>query len=376
MDNLVIISRITPLNWPWRTLKMKKSICFIRRSFRFDGGAEAAAASYIKCLERVSDIRLICETWSGDLSKKTTSKVAKGGWSRGTKYEHFITGALQIAATNGCLIHSHEWTPGAHVLRLGDGLHSHWLDLRGTSNLWRRFDGFHRRKLRFEQEAITHPDLKFLICNSNFVKNSVIERYSVDPSKICVIRNVVTQPFKEFDPSCVQRLSRKLLFVGSGWERKGLSDAIKAFALLPNEWTFDVVGTDKAINEYKKLAERIGVENRIHFLGAFPVRPEVYAKSTVMIHAALYEPFPNVAIEALSQGLPVVSSPNSGTSDFNKSQGVWTVKKDPTELASSILNAASISEDRRCSFRKHILQFDLEYLEKELVTLYSSITNT
>jgi len=355
---------------------MTKGICFIRRSFRFDGGAEAAAASYINCLERIADVRLICETWSGDSSKKTTTKVAKQGWSRGTKYKNFITGALQLALTNKCLIHSHEWTPGAHVLRLGDGLHSQWLDLRGVSNLWRRLDGFHRRKLHFEQEAITHPDLKFLICNSNFVKNSVIERYSVDPSKICVIRNVVTQPFKEFDPSCVQRLSRKLLFVGSGWERKGLSNAIKAFALLPNEWTFDVVGTDKAINDYKKLAQGLGVENRIHFFGAFPVTPEIYAKSTVMIHAALYEPFPNVAIEALSQGLPVVSSPNSGTSDFNKSQGVWTVKKDPTELASSILDAASISEDRRSSFRKHILQYDLEYLERELVTLYSSITNT
>ena len=104
--------------------KMKKSICFIRQSFRFDGGAEVAATSYINCLRRIADIRLICETWSGDSSEITISKVAKQGWSRGIKYEIFITGPLQLAATEYCLIHSHEWILGANVLRLGDGLHS------------------------------------------------------------------------------------------------------------------------------------------------------------------------------------------------------------------------------------------------------------
>jgi len=356
--------------------KMKKSICFIRQSFRFDGGAEVAANSYINCLRRIADIRLICETWSGDSSEITISKVAKQGWSRGIKYESFITGALQLAATEGCLIHSHEWIPGAHVLRLGDGLHSQWLDLRGTSNLWRRLDGFHRRKLRFEKEAISHPNLKSLICNSDFIRKSIIQRYKVEPAKIQIIRNIVTSKYKFFDPLEVQRLNNKLLFVGSGWERKGLSKAIMAFALLPKDWSFDVVGSDKAIGQYKKLASQMKCADRINFLGAFPTTPELYAKATVLIHPAMYEPFPNVAIEALSQGLPVVSSVNSGASDFSKAEGVWTVEGDEHSLAESILSAAKSSSENRAAFRSHILQFDEEYLEKELKAIYSNIMST
>ena len=348
-------------------------INFIRRSFRFDGGAEAAANSYLTCLFNLAEVRLICESWSGQLDAKQITKIPKRGFLRGHQYVNFLKRAMDSANSNGYITHSHEWTPGAEVLRLGDGLHSQWLDIRKVSNFIRRLDGYHRRKLRFEKESIQHPNLKAIICNSNYIKNQVLERYEVNALKLHVIRNIVTEKYKAFDPFSVERLENKLLFVGSGWERKGLYDALKAFALLPVEWTFDVVGADKFAYKYKKLVIDLGVDNRVNFLGAFPVTPEIYAKSTVMIHPALYEPFPNVATEALSQGVSIVSSHSSGTSDFDNNQGVWTVANDPQKLAENVLLASNVDKEDRKLFRQHILKFDEVYLDTEVRSLYSKL---
>ena len=349
-------------------------INFIRRSFRFDGGAEVAANSFINALSELGELQLICESWSGDLLNRIgLHEIGIQGYTRAKKYSNFISAASMLASSKNAITHSHEWTPGAEVLRLGDGLHSQWLDIRKVSNFIRKLDGYHRRKLRFEKESIQHPNLKVIICNSNYIKNQVLERYEIDASKLHVIRNIVTGKYKAFDPFSVDRLDNKLLFVGSGWERKGLSDALKAFALLPLEWTFDVVGADKSTYKYKKLAIDLGVDNRVNFLGAFPLTPEKYAQSTVMIHPALYEPFPNVATEALSQGVSIVSSHSSGTSDFDNNQGVWTVANDPQKLAENVLLASNVDKEDRKLFRQHILKFDEAYLDTEVRSLYSNL---
>ena len=352
-------------------------ICFIRRSFRFDGGAEVASGSYLKVLNQIADLTLICESWKGGSADLPAfSKIQKKGFLRGSKYKNFITQAYLKAKREECIIHSHEWVPGADVIRLGDGLHSEWLDIRGVSPWACILDGFHRSKIKLEQDTIRHPNLKKAIVNSEFIGRSLVKRYGLEEEKIHLIRNIVTPPYKLHDPFSKTRESQKLLFIGSGWERKGLSKAIMAFALLPRDWSFDVVGSDKAISRYKKMASELKCADRINFLGAFPSSPEIYAKATVLIHPAIYEPFPNVAIEALSQGLPVVSSINSGTSDFSQAEGVWTVEGDAHSLAESVLSAAKSSSENRAAFRSHILQFDAEYLEKELKAIYSNIMNT
>ena len=46
-------------------VQIMPKICFIRRSFRFDGGAEIASGSYLKVLKKIADLKLICESWKG-----------------------------------------------------------------------------------------------------------------------------------------------------------------------------------------------------------------------------------------------------------------------------------------------------------------------
>jgi UDP-glucose:(heptosyl)LPS alpha-1,3-glucosyltransferase len=105
-----------------------------------------------------------------------------------------------------------------------------------------------------------------------------------------------------------------LLFVGSGFERKGLRFCIEALAWLPTNFRLKVVGKGD-VAAHQRLARRLGVASRLEFCG-FNLDPvAVYQGADVLVHPAIYEPFANVCLEALASGLPVVTSRINGASE-------------------------------------------------------------
>ena len=100
-----------------------------------------------------------------------------------------------------------------------------------------------------------------------------------------------------------------LLFVGSGFRRKGLDRAIKAMAALPealrHNSTMLVVGQDKAAR-YLRLAARSGQAGKVRFLGGRDDLVELMAAGDLLIHPAREETTGTVLIEAVVSGLPVL----------------------------------------------------------------------
>jgi glycosyltransferase involved in cell wall biosynthesis len=93
-------------------------------------------------------------------------------------------------------------------------------------------------------------------------------------------------------------------------KQKRTSDLIKAIAILPEDWTLDIVGTgpDKAMLE--ELANRLGVSDRIKFHG-FVGRSEVrdfYRRCGVYSMPSENEGLAVAALEAMACGAPVVLS--------------------------------------------------------------------
>ena len=100
-----------------------------------------------------------------------------------------------------------------------------------------------------------------------------------------------------------------LLFVGSGFKRKGLDRAIRAMAALPDELRQDtvmrVVGQDKT-TRYQRLAARAGLAGKVRFLGGRDDVVELMATSDLLIHPAWEETTGTVLIESVVAGLPVL----------------------------------------------------------------------
>jgi len=101
-----------------------------------------------------------------------------------------------------------------------------------------------------------------------------------------------------------------LLFVGSGFVTKGLDRAIQTVAnvreVQPNvQLRLLVVGQDKS-RRFRRLSKRLGVADRVNFLGGRDDVPDLLLGADLLIHPALAEAAGIVLLEAVAAGLPVV----------------------------------------------------------------------
>jgi glycosyltransferase involved in cell wall biosynthesis len=123
--------------------------------------------------------------------------------------------------------------------------------------------------------------------------------------------------------------ARLLLFVGHDFERKGLDDALASLAGIDAHLVV-VGGSDPAA--HLRHAERLGVAERVHFVGRTD-RPERYFHDAdLLLLPTKNDPWANVLVEAMAAGLPIVTSSVAGASRVVRSHGAGVVVDDPSVM--------------------------------------------
>jgi len=113
---------------------------------------------------------------------------------------------------------------------------------------------------------------------------------------------------------------------------------------------------------FRKIAQKLNVNDNIRFLGYVASMRELYVSSDILLHPVLYEPFANVCIEALACGLPVITTRNNGASELiNEGENGFLVDSaDQVELiAEKIVKFADLS-----GMRNKIIVNALKTVEK------------
>ncbi|MFI4855377.1 MAG: glycosyltransferase family 4 protein [Phycisphaerales bacterium JB065] len=108
----------------------------------------------------------------------------------------------------------------------------------------------------------------------------------------------------------------RLLYVGRIVRTKGLRDAIRALAQLPEDCPvhLDVLGDGDDRHACEEEVVKLGVGDRITFHGKVP-RERVnkfYRNAEVFLFPSFREPSGNVVFESMSFGLPVITTKNGG----------------------------------------------------------------
>jgi UDP-glucose:(heptosyl)LPS alpha-1,3-glucosyltransferase len=130
---------------------------------------------------------------------------------------------------------------------------------------------------------------------------------------------------------------RVAIFVGHDFRRKGLRYAIEAIAKTKTRWKLLVVGLGKA-REYIELADMLKLgENspggaRVLFVGPTRETDRAYAAADALLLPTFYDSFGLVAIEALSHGLPVVSTEFLGAGNLITQHHVGTLVPTPKHI--------------------------------------------
>lgn len=142
-----------------------------------------------------------------------------------------------------------------------------------------------------------------------------------DQGKITVVRNGVD--LDRFASGDRDAMRREMTLSGSVWltvghlvELKGVHLVIEAVAKVP-EVSLLIAGDGPEKARLLRLAKDVGVASRIRLLGAVPqsALPRYYNAADALFLASSSEGMPNVALESLACGTPVVAAPFAGVSE-------------------------------------------------------------
>ncbi|MGD8561001.1 MAG: glycosyltransferase family 4 protein [Desulfarculaceae bacterium] len=309
-------------------------IGLIRYKYDQSGGAEQVFGLLARSLaEKGWEVHVITTQWQGQSPEGLEVHLVKIGakfpkWSRGWRFAQAVRAeTARLGLTNWLSL---ERVPGSPVFRASDGCHAAWLDRRNRFEPFLRrasfrVNPFHRNMLELERRTVNDPGTKRIIAISHMVAEELVRYTGVDPAKIRVVYNGVDE--KRLAPARDPGLRRQyrqdmdlpsdrpvFLFLGSGFERKGLKFAIQALAHVDDALLL-VAGKGKT-GAYERLAQRCGNAQRVRFLGLRSDVAGLLAAADVFILPTIYDPFSMACVEALFAGLPVVTTKAAGAAEL------------------------------------------------------------
>lgn len=370
-------------------------IAIARQKYTPFGGAERFVQRALDGLRAQGvEVTIIAREWSGDASG--ILKVDPFYLGRTWRDVGFAFQVQKIIAEGRFdLVQSHERIPGCHVFRAGDGVHATWLELRdrargGLARLLTRQSPWHSYVKQAEEQMFRHPNLRAVICNSAMVKRDIARRFQVADDKLHVIHNGVD--LERFHPGLrgehrggvreelgIAADAPVIVFVGSGFERKGVFVLLRALAAMERrDAHLLVVGKDRQLDKAQALARRLGVESRVRFLGGREdVRP-YYGAADLFCLPSLYDPMPNAALEAFACGLPVVTSTTSGAAELVEEgrNGAVCDALDGPALARRLaqLCAPGAAAAQGAAARATVAALGTQAMTDRLAALYRSLT--
>jgi glycosyltransferase involved in cell wall biosynthesis len=144
----------------------------------------------------------------------------------------------------------------------------------------------------------------------------------------------------------------RILFVGRFHEQKNLNFLLRQFARLPaKSFELHLVGDGPQEKLLRNLANQLGIAESIVWHGWLPraALPGIYRSSDCLVNPSLYEGMPNVVLEAMACGLPVLASNIKGHDEIvvNNETGLLFDLGEPDALISAFKRMLDVDLRRR-----------------------------
>jgi UDP-glucose:(heptosyl)LPS alpha-1,3-glucosyltransferase len=322
-------------------------VALVRQRYVASGGAERYLQGVIEeLIAQGHEVHLFANAWT----EAPGIHFHRVPIIRGMSFLKALTFAISarkaVRRAHCDLVFSLERTLEQDVYRAGDGCHREWLAQRGPE-AGSKLNPLHLTMLGLEKRVFSPGRTGWVIANSKRGRDEIVKHYGFPAERIEVIYNGVD--LKRFQPPTEKSKHDdvRLLFVGTGFERKGLAHAIRALGKLPSKYRLTVIGKGE-VRRFGRLAADLGIGNRIAFAGHDHDMPHEYAHADLLVHPAIYEPFANVCLEALACGVPVVTSRINGASEIIRHGESGAIVERPDDL-DELVAAIRLFENRDAS---------------------------
>jgi len=382
-------------------------LVFIKKNFSIHGGAENYMKTLIGQLGNRANIHVMAKKWveTPGITFHKINPISIGSFLSTVSFNSRV--CREIKRIHADRIISFERTTCQDIYRAGDGCHREWLRLReAIEPLWKRYtfmlNPLHIALLRIEKKLFSETNI--IIANSKMVKSQIIKHYNVPEEKIRVVYNGVD--LKKFSPANAEKYRSQvrkelsidentglILFVGSGFERKGLRTLLRAISLLTPHGNINYAGNvitrsetpslslrgDKVpkqshrlgagsaiskkeiatpsarndrmgvfptgdiklivvgkgnIKKFRLIAGEYKIQDRTLFTGPQCEIEKFYAAADIFALPTIYDPFSNATLEAMASGLPVITTRTNGVSELIQNGEEGFILEDAADSAS------------------------------------------
>lgn len=189
-----------------------------------------------------------------------------------------------------------------------------------------------------------------IICQTQEMKEAWIENKKAPNQKLVVIPNPVNYSSIQ-SVRTIDRNDVKLIIVATLSMVKGINRLLEIVSLLPKNFSLTIAGDGKEAADIKANITRLGLDERVHMVGQVKNVLELMAVHDIFVLTSFVEGFPNVTLEALSVGIPVVSFQVSGISD----------------LILNDFNGYAVNQGDIMGFRDRLVEASLKNWDKSLI---------
>jgi 1,2-diacylglycerol 3-alpha-glucosyltransferase len=167
------------------------------------------------------------------------------------------------------------------------------------------------------------------------------------------------------------------LYVGRLDKEKNIDKILRALELIPEniDFKFAIAGKGAEKNKLKNIAEKLGLEKKVAFLGFVPDKdlPNLYPLATGFIIAGIAELQSIVTMEAMASGLPILAANAVALPELVRPEenGFLFETGDLKQIANCIVKIISHPELQKKMSRKS-LEMIQEHDEKKVVSRFES----
>ena len=220
--------------------------------------------------------------------------------------------------------------------------------------------GYNPDRFRIEHKILSPiwkkivSDTNQLVCNSETLKSLVNKRYFGD--NISVIPNGIDIDL--FQP--IKKKHKRILIVSRMFERKGIQYFLKALDGIELGHEINIVGDGPYLQSLKQMVD--GQNKNIKFWGRLEHRSqelrELYETSAIFVFPSESENFPMVLLEAMSAGLAIITTKNTGCEEVVGDCAILVEPKNPSSIRKALLSL--LSNPDNCTKFGHAARTRLE----------------
>jgi UDP-glucose:(heptosyl)LPS alpha-1,3-glucosyltransferase len=304
-------------------------IAIARKTYAFHGGAEGFTAELVRRLAALGhEVHIFAISWEGAPEGVPVHHIHAPRLSSFLRDLVFAVATARELRRGGFdIVQAHDKCLYQDVYRAGDGCHAAWLaERRKRATLAVKLsivlNPYHRLILAIESAILRGHRFRKVIAISELVKNNLMEYYAVPEKDIAVMYNGVD--LDRFHPRNRKMYRAEVrqrhgiaedenvaLFVGSGFERKGVPAILRALDLVDSPMTVLVVGRGRGRAYRSPDGTR-----RVIYAGPRRDVEAYYGAADFFVFPTMYEPFGNVHLEAMASGLPVITTRLAGGAEI------------------------------------------------------------